>query len=236
MEIKTNTLILTFNTPKIPESLKVCYLNIPVSQFVPNPLRCYRCRKFGHVTSKCKHIETCTRCSERAQDARKLVIRMNLARRLLNVLIVENVVLHIIKKYSVYKKEYDIQSINAGAAKAPIQSSSVCTQTDVSWVGPQPVTRRQRPAAPPTSGPLPSVSRSVGTTTRVVDVKKPVVATKSSPPKKDTKSNKPSSPKVSPVHESDAYFTVKTLIKRKVRGVHLLPVSKSPQLNLKLLF
>ena len=64
MEIKTNTLILTFNTPKIPESLKVCYLNIPVSQFVPNPLRCYRCQKFGHVTSKCKHSETCARCSE----------------------------------------------------------------------------------------------------------------------------------------------------------------------------
>ena len=64
MEIKTNTLILTFNTPKIPESLKVCYLNIPVSQFVPNPLRCYRCQKFGHVTSKCKHNETCARCSE----------------------------------------------------------------------------------------------------------------------------------------------------------------------------
>ena len=34
---------------------------------------------------------------KRAQDARKLVIRMNLARRLLNVLIVENVMLHIIK-------------------------------------------------------------------------------------------------------------------------------------------
>ena len=32
-----------------------------------------------------------------AQDARKLVIRMNLARRVLNVLIVENVMLHIIK-------------------------------------------------------------------------------------------------------------------------------------------
>ena len=34
---------------------------------------------------------------KRAQDARKLVIRINLARRLLNVLIVENVMLHIIK-------------------------------------------------------------------------------------------------------------------------------------------
>ena len=64
MEVKTNTLILTFNSPKIPESLKVCYLNIPVSQFVPNPLRCYKCQKFGHVTSKCKHSETCARCSE----------------------------------------------------------------------------------------------------------------------------------------------------------------------------
>ena len=41
MEVKTNTLILTFNSPKIPESLKVCYLNIPVSQFVRNPLRSY---------------------------------------------------------------------------------------------------------------------------------------------------------------------------------------------------
>ena len=94
----------------------------------------------------------------------------------------------------------------------------------MSWVGPQPVTRRQRPASPSTSRPLPSVSRSVGTTTRVVDVKKPVVATKSSPPKKDKKSNKPSSPKVSPVNESDAYFTVKTYKeKSKVPDVDISP-------------
>ena len=43
VEVKTNTLILTFNSPKIPVSLKVCYLNIPVSQFIPNPLRGYKC-------------------------------------------------------------------------------------------------------------------------------------------------------------------------------------------------
>ena len=90
----------------------------------------------------------------------------------------------------------------AGTTKAPLQNSS---QTDVSWVGAQHVTRRQRPAAPSTSRLHPSVSRSVGTTTRVVDVKKPVVPTKSSPPKKNTKLNKPSSLTV-----SDAYFTVKT--------------------------
>ena len=147
---------------------------------------------------------------KRAEDVRKLVIRMNLARRLLNVLIVENVMLHIIKNAvfikrsmafnqsgcpekflffearQVYQKTHRQRVMSyAGATKAPIQSSSICTQTDVSWVGPQPVTRRQRPAAPSSSRPLPSVSRSVGTTTRVVNVKKPVVATKSSPAKKD---------------------------------------------------
>ena len=39
----------------------------------------------------------------------------------------------------------------AGATKAPIQRTSICTQTDVSWVGAQPVTRKQRPAASVTS-------------------------------------------------------------------------------------
>ena len=96
---------------------------------------------------------------------------------------------------------------DAGATKAPTQWTSVCTQTDVSWVGAQPATRKHGPAASVTSRPVPSVSRSVGTTTRVADVVPP----KSSHPMKNTQSSKPCSPKVSPVHESDAaYFTVKT--------------------------
>ena len=64
LEVKSNTLILTFNTPKIPDSLKICYLNISVSQYVPNPIRYYKCQRFGHVTSKCKHNEVCAICSE----------------------------------------------------------------------------------------------------------------------------------------------------------------------------
>ena len=43
-----------------------------------------------------------------------------------------------------------------------------------------------------------------------VDVQRPVAPARSSHPKKDKTSNKPSSPKDSTVHESDAYFTVKT--------------------------
>ena len=63
----------------------------------------------------------------------------------------------------------------AGATKAPTQCTSVCTQTDVSLVGAQPDKRKQRPAASVTSRPVPSISRSVGSTTRVADVKQVVI-------------------------------------------------------------
>ena len=117
-----------------------------------------------------------------------------------------------------------------GTTKDPIQCTSVYTQTDVSWFGAQPVTRKQRPAASVTIRPVPSVSRSVGITTRVADVKTTVAPAKSSSPKKDPKSSKPSSPKVCLDHESDAaYFTVKTHKgKRKenspVTSVHISPI------------
>ena len=37
-EIKTKPLILTFNTSKISDCLKICYLNVPVTQYVLNPI------------------------------------------------------------------------------------------------------------------------------------------------------------------------------------------------------
>ena len=104
MEVKTNTLILTFNSPKIPESLKVCYLNIPVSQFVPNPLRCYKCQKFCHVTSKCKHCETCARCSETGHKDDSCTKAFKCAN-------CGECHSAYSKKCSIYKREYDIQSI-----------------------------------------------------------------------------------------------------------------------------
>ena len=113
--------------------------------------------------------------------------------------------------HMIYKITHGQWVLNyAGSTKASIHRSAL--KTDVSWVWAQPVTWKQRPAASVTSRPLPSVSQSVGTTTRVADVKKNVAPVKSSPPKKGPKSNKPTSQKQpdSPVHESDAYFTVKT--------------------------
>ena len=78
----------------------------------------------------------------------------------------------------IYQQTHGQKVMNyAVAVRAPTQTTSVCTQIDVSWVGPEHVTGRQRPAASLTSRPVPSVSRFVGTTTRVSDVKCGIVFT-----------------------------------------------------------
>jgi len=64
----TNTVILTFNTPQPPQHVTAGYLRIPVAVYIPNPLRCYQCQKFGHGRSHCKGQQTCARCGETGHD------------------------------------------------------------------------------------------------------------------------------------------------------------------------
>ena len=152
LEVKTNTLIVTFKTPKNPDSLKICYLNIPVSQYVPNPIRCYKCQRFGHVTSKCKHNKVCARCSETGHKdttctkAFKCVnceetIHHNITKSVpfisenmaFKILVSRNISFFEARK--VYQQTHgQWVMIYAGAIEAPIQNASVCTQTDVSWL------------------------------------------------------------------------------------------------------
>ena len=51
--IDTNTLLLTFNTTSLPKSLKIFYRIIPVEIYIPNPLRCFNCQRFGHHENSC---------------------------------------------------------------------------------------------------------------------------------------------------------------------------------------
>ncbi|KAG1658849.1 RNA-directed DNA polymerase from mobile element jockey [Nymphon striatum] len=62
--ITTGTIILTFNIPEPPKSIKAAYLNVCVDKYIPNPLRCYKCQKFGHHQTSCKHEAVCGRCGE----------------------------------------------------------------------------------------------------------------------------------------------------------------------------
>ena len=58
----SNTFILTFSTPTPPKFVKAAYLHISVNVFVPNPLRCYKCQRFGHGRDACKRPAACARC------------------------------------------------------------------------------------------------------------------------------------------------------------------------------
>jgi hypothetical protein len=60
--IRTGTYFLTFDTPDLPKHITAGYINVPVSPYIPNPLRCYNCQKLGHGQTKCRNIKVCAKC------------------------------------------------------------------------------------------------------------------------------------------------------------------------------
>jgi hypothetical protein len=69
-EVKnTGTLILTFGSPVLPTCVKCAYLNITVDPYIPNPLRCFKCQRFGHHRQNCKRSSACARCGADHDDA-----------------------------------------------------------------------------------------------------------------------------------------------------------------------
>ncbi|GBN05244.1 hypothetical protein AVEN_116376-1 [Araneus ventricosus] len=46
--IPTKHVILTFNGTKLPSTIKAGFLSCPVKPYIPNPIRCFKCQKFGH--------------------------------------------------------------------------------------------------------------------------------------------------------------------------------------------
>ncbi|XP_055941796.1 uncharacterized protein LOC129971847 [Argiope bruennichi] len=67
--VATNSIILTFNTTKLPSSIKAGYLNCKVRPYIPNPNRCYNCQRFGHSKTACRGTQTCSRCATAGHQA-----------------------------------------------------------------------------------------------------------------------------------------------------------------------
>jgi hypothetical protein len=60
----SNTLILTFDTQQIPEKITLNHQQYETIGYIPRPLRCDKCQRFGHHKSICKNKQhTCSHCS-----------------------------------------------------------------------------------------------------------------------------------------------------------------------------
>ncbi|GFS88786.1 uncharacterized protein TNCV_4816781 [Trichonephila clavipes] len=50
-------------SPTIPHTIKAGYLNCKIRPYIPNPLRCFKCQRFGHSQTSCRGQLTCSRCA-----------------------------------------------------------------------------------------------------------------------------------------------------------------------------
>ncbi|GFU05669.1 RNA-directed DNA polymerase from mobile element jockey [Trichonephila clavipes] len=47
---------------RLPNTIKAGYLNCKIRPYIPNPLRCFKCQRFGHSQTSCRGQLTCSRC------------------------------------------------------------------------------------------------------------------------------------------------------------------------------
>ena len=66
--IQTHTYILTYEKPSIPKEIRIGFTIERVEQYIPTPLRCFKCQKFGHHKEICRGRQVCGKCGERDPD------------------------------------------------------------------------------------------------------------------------------------------------------------------------
>lgn len=59
----TNNIIATFNLPQLPARVRIGFLSLNVRPYYTNPLRCFKCQRFGHSSKFCDSEEICGKCS-----------------------------------------------------------------------------------------------------------------------------------------------------------------------------
>lgn len=57
---ETASLIITFNRDTLPSKIKAgIHRSLPVRPYIPAPMRCFKCQKFGHISARCNNLEKC---------------------------------------------------------------------------------------------------------------------------------------------------------------------------------
>ena len=59
---ESESLVLVFQGRKLPEIARVGFERCRVRPYIPNPRRCFRCQRYGHISKFCTHPEACAKC------------------------------------------------------------------------------------------------------------------------------------------------------------------------------
>ena len=62
--LETATYVLTFDRPTPPQELKCGYQGVKVQDYIPSPMRCFKCQGFGHIGKSCKRKAVCGKCAK----------------------------------------------------------------------------------------------------------------------------------------------------------------------------
>ena len=64
-DVNTGTIIITFNSKKMPDKVKIGWVSLGVREYIPSPRQCYRCQKFNHSSKTCRaQEEICNKCGK----------------------------------------------------------------------------------------------------------------------------------------------------------------------------
>ncbi|XP_055924689.1 uncharacterized protein LOC129956772 [Argiope bruennichi] len=67
--VPTQHVVLTFQTPVLPKTIKGGYINCKIRPYIPNPLRCFKCQRYGHSQIGCRSNEhICGKCAESGHE------------------------------------------------------------------------------------------------------------------------------------------------------------------------
>ncbi|XP_056270945.1 uncharacterized protein LOC130194087 [Pseudoliparis swirei] len=62
VKMDSESVLIEFEEKNVPNKVFLGYLSYPVRVYVPKPLRCFKCQRFGHIANNCKEKRRCARC------------------------------------------------------------------------------------------------------------------------------------------------------------------------------
>ena len=61
--VETGLIIITLATLNLPEYINIGYEKVKLRPYIPYPLRCRNCLRFGHTTNSCRNNKVCPNCA-----------------------------------------------------------------------------------------------------------------------------------------------------------------------------